>query len=396
MTTPPPRPRSTTQTRAERLIIVYGATGTLGGLVARALRDRGAAVVVAGRDRDRVASLGQELGCPTRIAAPDDPAALAALVAGARVVVDCAGPFAGRTTALVRAAIEAGAAYLDTASEPAFLREVYERCEAAARKAGVACVSGAGVAPALGDLAAAWAAAHVLGAADDDGVVRATLPARQAEGDPLDEVAITWVLDGMAAAPGAQRAGIAMLTHGGAIWKDGRWDATAAGTSRRTVDAGPALGGARLAISAPGGEVVTVPRHVDAREIATYASVTRSAWAMRAAGLAARALPALGGALGARMQRWAPAPPPSAALRAQARFAVIAQARRGFDTAEVAIHGADLYATAAAITAWLAVALAAREAGPCGVLAPAEVLVAGPALATLAAAADLEIVTRGA
>ncbi len=222
MTTPPPRPRSTTQTRAERLIIVYGATGTLGGLVARALRDRGAAVVVAGRDRDRVASLGQELGCrSTRIAAPDDPAALAALVAGARVVVDCAGPFAGRTTALVRAAIEAGAAYLDTASEPAFLREVYERCEAAARKAGVACVSGAGVAPALGDLAAAWAAAHVLGAADDDGVVRATLPARQAEGDPLDEVAITWVLDGMAAAPGAQRAGIAMLTHGGAIWKDG-------------------------------------------------------------------------------------------------------------------------------------------------------------------------------
>ncbi|MCE9578412.1 MAG: hypothetical protein K8W52_35120, partial [Deltaproteobacteria bacterium] len=177
------------------------------------------------------------------------------------------------------------------------------------------------------------------------------------------------------------------------VWQDGRWDPTAAGATRRTVNAGAALGGDRLAISAPGGEVVTVPRHIDVRRVATFASVTRSAWAMRAAGLAARALPALGGALGSRMQRWAPAPPPSAALRAKARFAVIAQARRGFDTAEVAIHGADLYATAAAITAWLAVALAARGAGPSGVLAPAEVLVAGPALAALAAAADLDLVT---
>ncbi|MCE9578859.1 MAG: saccharopine dehydrogenase NADP-binding domain-containing protein, partial [Deltaproteobacteria bacterium] len=214
---PRPRPRSTTQTRAERTILVYGATGTLGGLVARALGERGAGVVIAGRDADRVGALGRELGCPSRVAAEDDRAALAAAVAGARVVVDCAGPFAGRSTALVEAAIAAGAAYLDVASEPAFLREVYERCESAARKAGVACVSGAGVAPALGDLAAAWAAAAAIGEDDDEGVVRTALPARLAEGAPLDEIAITWVLDGVAAAPGAQRAGIAMLTHGGAV-----------------------------------------------------------------------------------------------------------------------------------------------------------------------------------
>jgi short subunit dehydrogenase-like uncharacterized protein len=379
--------------RPSRAILVYGATGTLGGLVAGALDERGAHVIVAGRDAARVGALAAELGCAARIARDDDRAALAALVEGVRVVVDCAGPFAGRSTALIEAAIAAGAAYVDVASEPAFLREVYERCESAARRAGVACVTGAGVAPGLGDLAAAWATAQLIGAPADEDVVRTTLAPRAAVGDPLDEIAITWILDGVAAAPGAQRAGIAMLTHGGELWRDGRWDRVAPGAATRTIDAGPALGGRRLAVSAPGGEVVTVPRHVDARRVQTFASVTRAAWAMRAAGLAARALPALGGALGARMQKWAPAPPPSAQLRARARFAVFAQVRRGADHREVAIHGADLYATAAAITAWLATVLAARATGPVGVLAPAEVVVAGPALAALADAAELELVS---
>src|SRR5262249_1138879 len=162
----------------------------------------------------------------------------------------------------------------------------------------------------------------------------------------------------------------------------------AAGAHARQINAGGAFG-ARTAISAPGGEVVTIPRHTAARRVEAFASIARAAWAMRAAQVAARAMPLLG--LASRIVNLAPAPPApprSEELRARARFAGVAQAPRRFSTEEVIVRGADLYATAAAIVAWAAVALAARTEGPNGVLAPAEVLAPGPALDALAAAAD--------
>jgi short subunit dehydrogenase-like uncharacterized protein len=380
----------------ERMIVVYGASGTLGRLVTHALVERGMRVIAAGRDPDRVRALADELGIGARIAAADDARALAQAFAGARVVVACAGPYAQVGAGVVTAAITAGASYVDAAGEQGFLRDTYERLESAARRAGVACVGGMGIAPALGDLAAALAAEAALAIEHGDQVLRADLPGRLGQDDPLDEIAVTWVLDGVAAAPGAQRSGIEMLAGGGVVWSGDRWDASAAGDERREVNAGPALGGARVAISAPGGEVITIPRHVAARRVQTFASVTRAAWAMRAAGLAARAMPLLGGGLAARLRKLAPAPPPSERERARARFAVIAQARRRFSEEEVIVRGVDVYATAAAILAWTAVALAAREdtsAGPVGVLAPAELFAPGPALDALAAAAELEIET---
>lgn len=46
--------------------LVIGATGVLGGKLSRALHDEGARLVIAGRDRDRLARLAEELGdCPT-------------------------------------------------------------------------------------------------------------------------------------------------------------------------------------------------------------------------------------------------------------------------------------------------------------------------------------------
>jgi NADP-dependent 3-hydroxy acid dehydrogenase YdfG len=43
-------------------VLVAGATGVLGGAVARALHEAGAPVALAGRDEDRLAALAQELG----------------------------------------------------------------------------------------------------------------------------------------------------------------------------------------------------------------------------------------------------------------------------------------------------------------------------------------------
>lgn len=45
--------------------LVVGATGALGGGVARALHEQGARLALTGRDPDRLAALGSELGAPT-------------------------------------------------------------------------------------------------------------------------------------------------------------------------------------------------------------------------------------------------------------------------------------------------------------------------------------------
>lgn len=45
--------------------LVVGATGALGGGVARALHEQGARLALTGRDPDRLATLGSELGAPT-------------------------------------------------------------------------------------------------------------------------------------------------------------------------------------------------------------------------------------------------------------------------------------------------------------------------------------------
>lgn len=54
-------------------ILVAGATGALGGRLARELNESGANLVIAGRDSARLAELGDELGCETVVFDYSDP-----------------------------------------------------------------------------------------------------------------------------------------------------------------------------------------------------------------------------------------------------------------------------------------------------------------------------------
>ena len=64
---------------------------------------------------------------------------------------------------------------------------------------------------------------------------------------------------------------------------------------------------------------------------------------------------------------------------------MVAEARRGFASARVAVSGTDIYGLTGLLAAWGALALAHRRAGPVGVLAPAEAFDAGRALTEIAA-----------
>ena len=126
-------------------IVVFGATGYTGRLVAERLVAAGARPVLAGRDPERLAALAEELGGLEHARADAlRQNSVFDLVEPGDVLVSTVGPFAKWGGPAVRAAIAAGAVYLDSAGEPEFIRGVFEEHDAAARR------SGAALLPAMG------------------------------------------------------------------------------------------------------------------------------------------------------------------------------------------------------------------------------------------------------
>lgn len=118
-------------------IIVFGTTGYTGRLVSEQLIAREQRPLLAARDRGRVEALAAELGgLDSAVADVSRPPSLAALVEAGDVLVSTVGPFARWGGAALDAAIGAGAHYIDSTGESAFIRRVFEREGARAKTAG--------------------------------------------------------------------------------------------------------------------------------------------------------------------------------------------------------------------------------------------------------------------
>jgi short subunit dehydrogenase-like uncharacterized protein len=108
-------------------IVLFGATGYTGRLTAEALVRRGAAPVLAGRNRESLTELATALGgLDVAVADVAEPATVDRLVGAGDVLVSTVGPFVRWGEPAVEAAIRAGATYLDSTGEPAFIRRVFE------------------------------------------------------------------------------------------------------------------------------------------------------------------------------------------------------------------------------------------------------------------------------
>jgi short subunit dehydrogenase-like uncharacterized protein len=127
---------------ADRLL-VYGAGGFTGGLIAREAVRRGRAPILAGRRAEPLEPLARELGLEIRLAPLDDPSALARLLDGVSVVLHAAGPFVRTSRPMVDACLAAKVSYLDITGEIAVFEEIFRR-DAEARATGVALVPGVG------------------------------------------------------------------------------------------------------------------------------------------------------------------------------------------------------------------------------------------------------------
>ena len=112
-------------------IVLFGATGFTGELTARALAARGARPLLVGAHAPSACeALADELGLRERDRRRDRArrrAAIAALLERGDVLVSTVGPFVRWGEPAVRAAIAAGAHYLDSTGEPPFVRTVFER-----------------------------------------------------------------------------------------------------------------------------------------------------------------------------------------------------------------------------------------------------------------------------
>jgi short subunit dehydrogenase-like uncharacterized protein len=124
-------------------VLIYGANGYTGELIARAAKARGHTPLLAARREAAVRPLAEELGFGYRSFALDDPKALDAGLRDIRAVLHCAGPFSQTSRPMVDACLRAGAHYLDVTGEVAVLEAIAQR-DAEAVRAGVMLLPGVG------------------------------------------------------------------------------------------------------------------------------------------------------------------------------------------------------------------------------------------------------------
>ncbi|MGY1813912.1 saccharopine dehydrogenase family protein [Blastococcus sp. SYSU D00820] len=142
-------------------VVLYGASGFVGTLLAAYLAEAtplGIRIALAGRNRERVEAVRQQLppagrDWPVLTADTRDAGALAELAASTRVLVTTVGPYARYGLPVVEACARAGTHYADLTGEVLFVREAIDRYDALARENGARIVHACGYDSIPSDLA---------------------------------------------------------------------------------------------------------------------------------------------------------------------------------------------------------------------------------------------------
>lgn len=98
-------------------IILYGANGYTGTLIARMAKDYGIRPILAGRRAEAVKPLAESLGLEWGVADLDDASALDALLQRAPMVLHAAGPFKRTAKPMIEACLRNGKHYTDITGE---------------------------------------------------------------------------------------------------------------------------------------------------------------------------------------------------------------------------------------------------------------------------------------
>ncbi|QAU46725.1 saccharopine dehydrogenase family protein [Bradyrhizobium guangzhouense] len=134
-------------------IVVYGATGFTGQLVAEYLaahykNDKQLKWAMAGRSLDKLKSVRDAIGAPADtpliVADASDAASLKAMAEQTKSVITTVGPYQLYGEELLAACVATGTDYFDLCGEPIWMRQMIDKYEAAAKDSGARIVFSCG------------------------------------------------------------------------------------------------------------------------------------------------------------------------------------------------------------------------------------------------------------
>ncbi len=326
-------------------IVLFGATGYTGRLTAAALVARGSKPLLASRSHEAVRDLARALGgLDWALADVSDPASVRTLVSSGDVLLTTVGPFSRFGDAAAQAAIDAGAHYIDSTGEPAFVRRVFERFGPAAESAGVGLLTAFG---------ADWVPGNLAGA----------LALREA-GEAATQVEVGYFMTGgrggMAASGGTRASAVGAMLDPGFAFHDGAIVTEHGGARTLSFEVD---GRRRPALSAAGSEHFTLPRLAPSlRDVDVYLGLAGSATGamhVMSGGLAAvLRVPGAQRTLDAAARRLVRGSTggPDAAERAKTGLHTVAVVRdeHGGQLSAVHVAGVNAYDFTGAILAWAA------------------------------------------
>lgn len=220
--------------------LIYGANGYTGELIAREAVRRGQKPILAGRNRESIKRLAQELGCDGRVFDLNQPD-----LRDVKLVLHCAGPFIQTSKPMVDACLAAGVHYLDITGEIAVFESIFARHDEAVAR-GVTLLPGVGfdVVP-----------TDCLGAMLADWMPDAT------------HLALAFYVKGSALSPGTTKTMLESIGEGGAIRENGKIVRVPMAYDVRQV---PFSVGTRTAMTIPWGDVATAYRTTGIPNIRVY------------------------------------------------------------------------------------------------------------------------------
>jgi len=228
--------------------MLYGATGYTGQLVAEQALSLGHAPILAGRNAELLRPLAQRLGLEYRAFALDDPNEVARQIADVQIVYHAAGPFIHTSDPMIRACLATRVHYLDITGELAVFENSF-RYDDAARKIGIAIISGVGFDVIPSDCLARHVVGQVPGAAHLEIALKALR------------------LDHLSA--GTLKSFLEMLPQGAQVRRQGRMESRPLGVDAKRFFFRPE-GPPELAMPIPWGDLATAYRSTGVANITAY------------------------------------------------------------------------------------------------------------------------------
>jgi saccharopine dehydrogenase (NAD+, L-lysine-forming) len=133
-------------------LVVYGAYGKTGSMIAKVAVERGHQIVLSGSDRDRLNRLSAEMGVPGVAVRLDDQAAVRQVIRAAACVINVAGPFATTFPPMLEACSAESVPYVDLNGELDVLRAMEDSVDH--QQATIPVLTGAGFGVVAGESAA--------------------------------------------------------------------------------------------------------------------------------------------------------------------------------------------------------------------------------------------------